>query len=766
MSHRSRRKEHEKCNKDKKSDKDRDDKWRKECDQEETQSQKVHHQCVNKQRVKQSTVHNSTVQNSTVQNLTVSGSGGSGGTLDVDRINTRELFINNKEFPTSIIPFKISESMVIVGPNGACGDEACPAATPGTPQGGLFALGRSFTGKITFCGVTGINLNLVGLVLSNVDDYAIEIINCNQVYIHGGSVNSLNSPAIRVTCSTDVEFTHINTTNSGAALEIDNSLDLKIRHWYIQNVSQFAIRVQDSRYLRVTGIDINGGDDSSDLTTFSDRALIDISRSDMIFVNNCAFYNMNVQEAVGEKGVIYMDTCFDVKVSHISILTTIFTAPVDTNLNVFLTHFINSGSMILGSFIIDGDSAVVSGTGEGQLICLRIEECNNVFMAHHLMTDNFVSGEAGSATLSVVGVRLINVETFTMNGSKICTNYVEGGGVNTEVVVYSFFGSELEGAGLKSGNWFLSGNICNQNYVTSDTRSLVGGYFVLNASSTVLFQRCSANNHGNLIGTARQVEAFRVVDPNNNAITNIKFDHCAANQNNSNDTFGQTTGFYSTYSNTNFNACEAIANTAGLDCNGFQLTGIVGRKQLNVSLYHCTGNSNTSSQGRAHGVFAGPISIQGQSTAGVETLVVQYSTFTDNLGSSVSLPGFGISLQQVEVSSIIGNLLNENNCALCIVEGFGNNVYGNSALNNDRGFAVNNSPDSVFEKNLAQLNTVGYVDNTTGGNTYYTNKAVSNTTQFNTIGFVIPVFRYNKPSGTFTYVSGEPTLNAFTNLSS
>lgn len=764
MSHRSRRKEHQKCDKSKKLDKERDDKWKEECDEEEIESQKVHNQCVNKQRVKRSIV-----TNSTVENLTVSGSGGTEGTLTVDRVNTRELFINNKEFPTSTIPFKISESMVIVGTEGACGDESCPEATPGTPQGGLFALGRSFTGKITFCGVSGLNLNLVGLELSNVDDYAIELINCNKVYICNGVVNSLNSAAIRVTCSTDVQFAYLNTSNSGAALEVDNSLDIKIQKWYIRNASQFAIRVQDSRYLRITGIDINGGDDSSDLTTFSERALIDIRRSDMIFINNSAFYNMNVQEAVGEKGVIYMDTCFDVKVSRISILTTRFTAPVNTNLNAFLITFINSGSLIFGGFIIDGDSVAVSGTGQGQLMCLRIEECNNVFMANNLMTDNFVSGSASSAVLAFVGVRLVNVETFTMNNTKICTNYAEGGGANTEVLVYSFFGSELPGTGLKSGNWFLSGNICNQNYVTTNTRSMIGGFNVANVSSTVLFQKCSANNNGNYIGTAREVVGFRVVgfdNPDNNNLTNIKFYHCAANQNNSSEPSGKTTGFQSTYSNTMFSNCEAVSNTAGLDCIGFLVSGVVNGKQLNAALYHCTGNTNFSSNGRSFGAFAGPINFQGQLTAGVETLSIQKSAFMANIGSSVANPGFGVFLQNVEISQIIGNVLNQNNCALCIAGGFGNNVFGNSALNNDRGFAINQSPDSFFERNLAQLNTIGYVDNTTGGNTYYRNKAVSNTTQFNTIGFAIPVFHYNKATGIFTYVSGEPTLNAYTNLSS
>ena len=750
---REKRKDHKKCSSQKKHhDKDRDEKWREECEKEEVEYQKVHKQDVHRQNVDRQNV-----ENSTVTNLTVVGLDGGGGSLDVDQINTRRLFINNKEFPTSIIPFKISESMVIVGTNGGGCIGDCPDATPGTPEGGLFALGKSFTGKITFCGVSGLNLNLVGLVLSNVDDYAIEIINCNQVYIYGGSVNSVGSPAIHVACSTDVTFANVNTVNSDAALFVENSLDIKIRNWYMQNLVDFAIRVESSRYLRFTGLDINN------ISSFASESLILCSNSDMIFVNNCAFYNIDVQDAVARKSIILMDVCFDVKISHISVLATSFTAPEGENLEVSLVHFTKSGSLVLGSFIVDGDNIAVSGTGTGRLNCLKLDECNNVFMAHHLMTDNFVEGDSDSTSLIFVGVSLRNVETFTMNGSKICTNYVRGGSPTASIVVFSFSGAEDFSGGLRSGNWFLSGNICNQNYVTDNALSLVGGFNVSNVSSTVLFQNCSSNNHGNSQNTARRVIGFQVTgNLENNSVTNINFNHCAANQNNSNDVTGRTFGFLSTYSNTMITNSEAIGGRSGLECVGFLLPGIVGQKQFNVALFNCTGSTNVSENAPAFGVLAGATNIVGANTAGVETIAIKKCTFTANIGFS----GYGIALLGVTVSSIIGNLLNQNNLGLFIDGGSANSVIANSAINNDRGFRVVNSPDSIFEKNLAQTNDVGFFDNTPGGNTYYTNKAVSNSTQFDMVGFVIPVYNYDKETGIFTFVSGNPGLTAFTNLSS
>lgn len=713
--------------------------------------------------VEQQTIERLAVAQAEVGTLTVVGSGGQGGDLNVDNINTQNLFINNKLFPTSIIPFKISGPTVIVGINGgACAGGDCPPATPGTPNGGLFVLGSSFTGKVTFCGVEGLNLNLANLVLDNPNDVALEFINCNNVLVYNGAVNSANGVAVRVSCCSDVTFKRLNTTDSAGALFIENSLNVRVKYWYMAGITNRAIEFFASRYLDFHFLDINN------VSAIASTSLIQGANSDMIFMNNCAFYNINLVGAEGLKSVIAMDTCFDVKVSHISILGVSVDAIPDADLTVYFVYFTNCGSMVLGSFIIDGDRVSVSGSGSAEFSCLRMEECNNVFTAHFLMTDNFVSSTGAAPRLTFRAISARNLETFTLNGSKLNTNYAEPASAATVVSVRSFYGEEVFLDQLRAGNWFMSGNICNQNYVFTPSvapGSMVDatafGFEVVNVSSTVVFQNSSANNHGNLQNNLTHAGGFKVtgVDAANNTQTNINFFHCAANQNNSNNVTGTTAGFTSTYSNTIISGCESISNTAGGACYGYLLHGLPSVPQLTVSLFKCTASTNFSFAGNAYGVYAGVLNGSGR----VETLVIKSSTFSANGGV---MNGYGVFLNEVVVSSIMTTLMNQNNIGLSINGGSANEIKSNSALNNDAGMQVNQSPESIFDKNICQSNDVGFADNTASGNTYYSNKSVSNTVAFDMVGFVIALFAHNKMAGTFTYVSGEPTLNAFTNLAS
>lgn len=728
-------------------------------DKQSVEKQVVDKLAANVLNVERETIERLTVAQAQVGTLTVVGSGGQPGELNVSTINTRDLFINNKLFPTSIIPFKISGPTVIVGTNGACQGGDCPPATPGTPNGGLFVLGNSFTGKVTFCGVEGLNLNLANLVLDNPDDFALEFINCNNVLVYNGAVNSANGVAVRVSCCSDVTFKRLNTTDSAGALFIENSLNVRIKYWYMAGITNRAIEFVGSRYLDFHFLDINN------VVSIASTSLIQGSNSDMIFINNCAFYNINLVSALGLKSILAMDTCFDVKVSHISILGTSVEAVPNTDLTVYFVYFTNCGSMVLGSFIIDGDRVSVSGTGSATFSCLRMEECNNVFTAHFLMTDNFVSSSGPAPRLTFQAISVRNVETFTLNGSKINTNYVEVADDATVASVRSFYGEEVFVGQLRAGNWYLSGNICNQHYVFSPTSTPVQasayGFEVVNVSSTVVFQNSSSNNNGNQQNNLTEAGGFKVtaVDAANNTQTNINFFHCASNQNNSNSVIGTTAGFTSTYSNTIISGCEAISNTAGGECYGLLLHGLNSVSQLTVSLFKCTASTNFSFTANAYGVYAGTLG----TNARVETLVIKSSTFSANGGA---VGGYGVYLSEVVVSSIMTTLMNQNNFGLYIDGGSANEIKSNSALNNNIGIQVNESPDSILDKNICQSNDVGFADNTVTGNTYYANKSVSNTVSFDTVGFVIPLFAYNKLAGTFSFVSGEPTLNAFTNLSS
>lgn len=775
---------------DRKEHKDRDHKGCEDaCEKTIKECEKIYKQCVKNQSVRQSTIQDLEVTNINVIGGN-NGTGASGATgtcgptgtnlggLNVNAINTRDLYINNKLFPTSIIPFKISGPTVIVGTNqGICPGE-CPTASPCTPQGGLFALGNSFSGKVVFCNVDSLQLNLANLVLSNDDDFALELINCNQVFIYGGAINSLSSTAIRVSCCTDVTFKHINTTDSASALLIERSSNIKLWDWHLQRLTDFAFKFLNSNYIQFTQLDIN------QIGAYASPSLISGSNSDMIFINNCAFYDINSDNAQGNKSIISMDLCFDVKISHISILRTFFTGVQGVDVNVYHVYFQNSGSLILGSFIIDGDGLTTTGASRAELSCLRLENCNNVFMAHHLMTDNYIQGDENAARLRLLAVSVRNVETMTMNSSKICTNYAFGGGVNTIISVRAFFGEETDDPqAFLSGNWFLSGNICNQSYIDHEgflPSSSVYGFDINRASSTIVIQNCSSNNNGNYLGATgayqfrnnlNEVGGFRVatLKPDGN---NININHCASNQNRAHDELGRAFGFVSTYSNTMITNSESIGNEAGRECIGFFLPGVPNTttpKQQTVSLFNCTANTNRSVNSIACGVYAGVNNFVPNPSSGVSTLAIKKCTFTSNgpkVGSNPPNPGYGIYMNKVQVSSLIGNLLNSNNFGLYIDGGNTHSIVSNSTLFNDSGFTTVNAPCSLFEKNIAQNNDVGYTDNTSGGNTYYTNKSVCDTLPYNMIGFTIPHFRLNKATGVFTYVSGDPTLNAFTNLSS
>jgi hypothetical protein len=695
--------------------------------------------------------------------------GPEGGVLNVDTIKTDQIFIDNKLFPTSIIPFKINGPSSFVGthtpippPTGCSACSAtCPPATPDTPSGGLFALGKSFAGKITFCGIQGMSLNLAGLTLENDNDYALEFINCNQVLVYGGTVKSKNNVAVHVICSSNVTFRSMNTTDSYGGVLVENSYDVNVASWYMDTITGFAFDVECSNYLRLTGLDINN------IGSYAENSLLHVNNAEMIFINDCAFYNINYNGTGGTKSIVAVENSFDVKISHVSILTTYFNSNED--IDVSLVHFKSSGSLVLGSFIVDGDGVNVTGAHSAIMNCMRFENCNNTFMAHNLMTDNYVSGDANAVSLKFHGISLENMTTFTMNSCKICTNYTDGGNTSTIAEVRGFYG-------LYSGNWYLSGNICNQNYVNNlpgfAPSSSVYGYELVDVSSTILLRNCSGNNQNGVgAGGVNVAEAggfkIRGVNPVSNTDTSIDLNNCQANQNLSDNTQGVTVGFSCTYSNAKFSKCEAISNTAGSTCYGFLIPGIDSKLQYTVSMFSCDGNSNFSNNGIAYGLYAGVL--DSVPTMGVEALTVKSCTFNSNgpeIGSLPPNPGYGIYLNKVLVSELVGNLMNYNNYALYINAGQCHTLVNNSALYNDNGFEVNQAPNSLLTKNSSVCNTNGFIDNTTGGNSYISNTSVGETVSYTvTGGGVINLYALDKTTGTYINVSGGD-LTAFSNLQS
>lgn len=728
---------------------------RSHCQKETIGKQKVVNQCVKNQKVVNAKFEN----------------------FDTDRIETDALYINNKLFPSSIIPFSIKESTTIVGTNNAitppCDEctEGCPEATPGTPTGGLFALGKSFTGKITFCNVKSMQLNLTGLILNNNDDFALEFINCNQVYVYAGTVNSLNATAIRVSCCSNIAFSHMNTTLSNNCLFIEKSYDIHIKSWYLDNLSGYAFNVNCTNYLRLNNLDINNIFAESPLND----ALIMVNNSEMVFISNCAYYNINYTNVSGTKSIMKMNNCFDVKISHVSILTTAYSSASNEDLNIYLVYLSNCGSLVLGSFIIDGDLVNKIGTGSAELNCLRLTNCNNTFMAHHLMTDNFINADGFAKSLTFHGIYLNEMTTFTMNSSKICTNFLKGAGVDTLQEVRSFYGEA-------GGNWYLSGNICNENRIEGPSylNTSVAGFEVVNIRSSVILQKCSANNHGASLYNIQTSSGFiiRAINPDFNNKTSIDIDNCSANQNVSDNTFGTSFGYLCTYSNTLITNSEAISNEAGLSCYGFLLPGLIASTQNTVSLFNCSANTNFSALKTAYGVYSGKLDLGVGLTDGVATIAIKKCTFTANgppTGSNPPNPGYGIYLNEINVSSIIGNLLNENNYALYINMGLNHSIISNSAVHNDVGFEINEAGNSIIQKNLSQNNFHGYIDNTTAAsgnilNSYFTNNAVANTlTSYEGVSpSRVPWYMFSPATGNFSPAGPaiNPTLNSFTNLSS
>lgn len=673
---------------------------------------------------------------------------------EIETINTEELFINNKLFPTSIIPYKISSSTTIVGDNvplEACNGcpKVAPIATPGTPSGGLFTLGQSFSGKITFWGVKSLTLELSSLNISNDNDYAIEIINCDKVYIKGGNVASKNATAILIQCSSDVEISWISVTNTKNVVEIVDSFNVRLKELNMTRISGVAIDVDCTNYLRLQNLDINKVEE------LTDNALVRIQNSEMIFINKAVFYNINVEDhsnLVDFSSIIYLNKCFDIKVSAISILTTYVKALVNKDVNLYLFYMKECGSAILNNFIIDGDHLEVSGVSAGKLNCVRIENSNNTFVARQLLTDNSVYGDDNSTNLDMTTFHMEDVDTFTLSGFKSLTNFVLGGNVNTAVKVGSFHG-------LRGGNWFLSGNISAQNYNEHKDElylplSSVIGFEIVDVSSTVFIRSTSSNNHGELSFpgvepkyNAGEVAGFKIygIDATNNSFTNIVLDNIQANRNISNtDSATSTTiGIMSTYSNTKVHSSYAVANEAGGKCYGILFPGLVDSKQKQAAVYTTSSNDNLSYKSDSYGVYAGSVDLGQGETQGVETLVVLKSSFNKN-------GGFGIYSTKVKITNIDSNTLNENGCGLCINEGSNNIIFGNKASSNDVGYKLEKSNNSFIRNNTSQDNGKGFVDNSQY-NVYYKNESLGDVKSFEDVTpSRLSWYEFNPTTGSFT----------------
>lgn len=75
--------------------------------------------------------------------------------------------------------------------------------------------------------------------------------------------------------------------------------------------------------------------DVSNISQMTDNSFVRIRNSEMIFVKNCVFYNIGVENHVdvgGFTSIFFIEDCFDIKVDAISILTTYFIAPINIDI--------------------------------------------------------------------------------------------------------------------------------------------------------------------------------------------------------------------------------------------------------------------------------------------------------------------------------------------------------------------------------------------------------------------------------------------------
>ena len=437
----------------------------------------------------------------------------------VDVLEVNELFVGGKPLKNDEV-YIINDSTVFVGDNpasispcllepfGPCLVEPS-VATPGTPSGGVFKLGRSFSGKITFYGIKGIELNLAGYVLNNDDDVALEFINCTQVWVHGGSVNSVNNHAIKICSSSNLCISRINTSDTSYGIYVQSSYDVNLKNWYFERITGYVMKFECTNYIRVSNItikEIRGYDGDFRISEDPRDSLFIANNSQMIFVNNCSIFDIEIRQARGVKNILAGNNCFDVKLSRISILTTTFTgllADQAQDLSVYLIYFTNSGSINMNSLVLNGDYVEVFGNVKAVFNCVRFENCNNTFIDDIMATDNTIYGAVSNGELRLATVYIDSMETFILEHSRICTNsiYVTTTATsNPDLVVHlsSFHGTSSNPPFL-NGNWYLNDNVSNQNRLFSSAqieKSAVYGYLIEKLDKAFVIEDCSSNNHG------------------------------------------------------------------------------------------------------------------------------------------------------------------------------------------------------------------------------------------------------------------------------
>jgi len=641
--------------------------------------------------------------------------------LDAMTTNTENLFINNKLFPVSSIPIKITN------------------ATPmPITQQGSYILDEVITKTVEIEG-ENIVINLANLSIISPAGCGLSINNSNKVFIYDGFIECTNGTAVCTNNSYNIAFRSLNTKESRAGYSVNTTDVLFFQNIFVQNITEYAFEFNECSSIYQGQINI------SDVAEYN-QSLFSFRNSDILFLTKISFLGVNVT-GVGSKYGMFLDTCFDTVIDNISFFKSSFA----TNAGDLLVNdikILSSSNIDISLLSVTDKQLQVDGNFDLRYHSVNVEDSSSIYFGTGTFEDNGVTDVSGNAKslehLNIYSERSTDIIFKFTTG---LNNFCVGGGPATKVYaggVYTFEG----------GDWTLSGctfnNVNIVNTLATDTTCI--GVFAEDPLAYLLISGCTSNNNGN--------------DDFVKESGGFKFTKAG-----SFDTIVQVTGsgsvnnlarvltysFLSEVPNTMFLGCLATSNEINnpalpnVGAFGFLVSGSVASVQESVSIYSCTANDNFSVLNNSYGVYAGVIDYGSGLTQGCKNLIVKG---VDACSNSV-----GIHIEQSMLSNVLGNFFNINDIAGLQLSSAGStSVISNTVTGSAVGYDIVNSPDSDIQKNLASACNTGFRDNTASGNFYVDNKAISSTVSAYDTAFAISLFEYNKLAGTYSYVSGENSL--------
>ena len=567
--------------------------------------------------------------------------------------NTSALFINNRLFPTSVIPVVINDTITI---------------TNGT---GLYAMGKSFTGNITLINCQSLSLNLVNQILTG----TIEIINCNQIVVFDGSVNNPIGTSIDIKNSTDIVFNNLNISDTLRGITCLEVEDISIVGVYIENIYDYAIRLEKTNDIIFFNITIRN------IESYTNKSIIDIVNCQGMFFNKIFFNDINYHNLIYDhKNIISIsDNSYDMKFSEISILRVKFFSNIDIQVNHI--HIENSGSIIVRDLIIDGNYLYTTGPIKSSHTCIKVKNSNNFFGEKCLLTDNGIISDQNAIELKMHTVAVSNVVNMSLKDFAINSTFISGG-INCIIKdVRGFYGES-------GGNWVFADLLLNSQYFSDGINGTCYGLEINNVYLSITIAHCISNNNGYYDETYTiypdQCGGFLAKGISD---SNITFLNCTSNSN----TGGTSTISYnSSYDNTEFMNCSSNGNYSSIENGKIVSFYIPGNSdiQKDVLINNCISNNYPDGNLNSYGVYSGEISL-------VKNLRVQHSGFMNNY--------YGIYLYNTTDSCILKCTVNYNNDGINIDSSSNILIQDNISQQNSTGYLDNTPNTYINNKSIGDI---------------------------------------------------------------